>query len=176
MNRLLFVVVALACGMALTALTVHAEAPTRVERLVQAQRLPGVRHAKEPTVDELELASAIVEATRGNRTLAALTLTTLAAESGLRKRISEDRCLPRECDHGLAVGLGQSHRLPHGATLQEQVSEAARELVRATKECSGRAPFPIGAIRSYGSGRGCFGAVPREAERLQLFGRIRRAL
>lgn len=145
-------------------------------RLERAQAMRGVGRVGAEHVDQAELSQAIALASRENPRLAALMLATAGAESGLMRRIAEGHCKPLECDHGRAVGLWQSHRLQQGATLTEQATEAARELTRATRECSGRAPFPLGAFRSYGSGKGCFGAVPRETERVELYKRILEAI
>lgn len=153
----------------------HCEPLSLTEKLIAAQHLKGVQHFKEPAVDERELASLIVESTHGNATLSALVLTMASAETGLRARIAADHCMPRECDHGRAVGIVQSHKLAHGATLKEQVEEAARELKRTTSECHGL-PFPLSAMRAYGSGGGCYAPIPRETERVELFKRIRRTL
>ena len=43
------------------------------------------------------------------RAWAALMLSVAYNESGLSQRIIEHRCKPRECDRGLAKGLGQQH-------------------------------------------------------------------
>lgn len=153
----------------------HCEPLSLTDKLVAAQHLKGVQHFKEPAVDERELANLIVEATHGNPTQSALVLTMASAETGLRARIAEGRCLPHECDHGRAVGIVQSHKLQRGATLKEQVEEAARELKRTTSECHGL-PFPLSAMRAYGSGGGCYAPIPRETERVELYKRIRRAI
>lgn len=190
MSRLLFAIVALACAMVLTALTVHAEAPSLTERLVQAQRLPGVRHTKEPTVDEIELASAITTASKGDRTLAAALLTIAAMESGLRARIAIGDCAPHECDsykdrdgvHPRAWGLYQAHKSALNAdvwgspSLLDQSRDAARQLRGWYFTCSKSPDRMLATFRGYGSGRGCRHEVPREAMRLQLFERIRRVV
>jgi hypothetical protein len=167
-------VVALACAMLITAIA-QADAPSLTDRLVAAQHLPGVRSANEPAVDERELAELIASTSKGNRTLAALMLTMASTESGLRRRIADSQCKPLECDHGRSVGLWQSKRLERGADLATQPQEAARELMRVTKECHGL-PFPLAAMRAYGSGGGCHAPIPRETERSKLFARVRSRL
>lgn len=157
------------------ATSAHCEPLSLSDRLVSAQHLPGTQRPNEEHVDEGELAEAIVKATDGNRTLAALVLTMASTESGLLKRIADGKCKPRECDRGKAVGLWQSHFLERGAPLDVQANEAARELRRAVSACHGLS-FPLAAMRAYGSGAGCHAPIPRETERVELFKRIQKAV
>lgn len=165
----------LGTALAMLLLCALAHGSTLADRLTAAQALPGVTRVDEAAVPPAELSRAIVDAARGNRTLSALMLTTAAAESGLRARIAADNCRAEECDHGRAVGLWQSHGLDHGASLTEQARDAAQRLRAATARCHGL-PFPLAAMRAYGSGVDCESPIPRETERVELFRRIDGAL
>lgn len=144
----------LACLVPACSGVAHASALTLVDRMELAQ--PAFRSRKEEPVDARALAEAIGKTPNLTPDWAALMLTVAVHESGLAKRIAENRCLNWECDsrqvkgaiEWRAAGLWQQHRnklneLTWGSTdLEVQAADAARMLRAAFYRCN-----PKGALR-----------------------------
>jgi hypothetical protein len=172
---------ALALGMALSA-TVHASALSFEERI--AALVPSVASRREASVDAAELASAIADVSKGSPEWAALLLTLAHHETALSARIAGGGCRvdSRECDGGRAWGLLQVHRSTLNAAvwgstdIRDQVREGSRIARGAFYMCKrAGVSFPIGVFRAMG-GRGCYGTLPGEQQRLATFNRLRRRL
>ncbi len=101
-------------------------------------------------------------------------------ESNFDTDIVAGRCLPHQCDHGLAKGAFQNQNVKPVADLwpiaddniPAQVDMADRMLRRTWKGCEAQGvPLPAGAFRSY-AGRSCSWPVHREAERIALYNKL----
>jgi len=153
------------------------------------QSLP-VHHEDRDYVDKAEqleaIAVAVAERAKNPpagiapKAWAALELDVAYNESGLSQRIIEHRCRPRECDSGLAKGLGQIHansfnrdewRQADG-NIALQVKMLDDALRRAYWQCarSGVA-FPASTLSGY-AGQRCGGRWKGLDERVHVFNRL----
>jgi hypothetical protein len=172
---------ALALAMFFTAVSAHASAPTLTERIVAVQ--PSLASRTDEPVDAAELASAIVAVPKLTRDWAALILTIGGHESALSARIAAGNCRPRECDHGAAWGLFQSHKNKLNADvwgspdIRVQTLEAAAMLRRAFYTCNGgggplRRDWVARTINAY-AGHSCDAVWSGLEARLTTFARVR---
>ena len=162
--------------------------PTLTDRI--AALVPHYASKKDEPVDAQAFAAAVAQASKGNRDWAALISTVAISESGLSKRISENRCKNWECDsHKVdgevqwkAAGLWQQHRNQNNAAtwgspdLQVQATDAARMLRGAFYRCQPRGTLRadwVGRTLSAYAGRRCDADWSGLAPRLATFARVR---
>ena len=139
-----------------------------------------------------EIAAAVHRAAKGDRDVAALTLSLGWHESAFSMRIGRSECHGRECDprrlrdgtlYYRARGFWQLHQngmsnaawaaLLGPGSIDAQATEAVRRVRSAFATC--RSSGPLGAVRAF-AGNGCSSPLKGEGARLATFESIRRRL